>query len=117
MVAKLAKYQASKNQIFRKYEENATRKKIPFHLTQEQLNSVAEKDCTFCEAPATASPAHVKYYGAWKSNGLDRKDNTKGYTIENVQPCCFMCNRMKSNLKEEDFLEHVGKIKCLHKER
>lgn len=29
--------------------------------------------------------------------GLDRKDSDKGYTLENVVPCCHSCNTIKSN--------------------
>ena len=33
---------------------------------------------------------------------LDRKDNAKGYTPENVVPCCAACNRMKSTVLSFD---------------
>jgi len=29
--------------------------------------------------------------------GLDRKDNDKGYLIDNVVSCCCTCNRMRSD--------------------
>jgi hypothetical protein len=34
--------------------------------------------------------------------GLDRKDNTKGYTLDNVIPCCWFCNNLKSSLLTHD---------------
>lgn len=30
--------------------------------------------------------------------GLDRMDNTKDYTLNNVIPCCGDCNRIKNNI-------------------
>lgn len=31
------------------------------------------------------------------SVGLDRKDNSKGYTLDNVVPCCAACNTTRSD--------------------
>jgi hypothetical protein len=33
--------------------------------------------------------------GTFTRNGIDRKDNSKGYTIDNVVSCCFICNKGK----------------------
>ena len=30
--------------------------------------------------------------------------------MSNVQPCCGLCNQLKSNLDEEVFLNHIKKI-------
>lgn len=29
-------------------------------------------------------------------HGLDRKDSSKGYLVDNVVPCCVVCNRIKN---------------------
>jgi hypothetical protein len=34
----------------------------------------------------------------WMTSGLDRIDSDKGYTLDNVVPCCRNCNRAKSDL-------------------
>ena len=31
-------------------------------------------------------------------HGLDRINNNKGYTKSNVVPCCYQCNRIRSNI-------------------
>jgi hypothetical protein len=36
-------------------------------------------------------------------NGLDRVDNQKGYTLENVVACCRWCNRAKGRNSVEEF--------------
>ena len=36
--------------------------------------------------------------------GLDRHDSSKGYTVENAQPCCPPCNSSKSDLDPHEFM-------------
>ena len=45
-----------------------------------------------------------------KRIGIDRIDNTKGYTIENSAPCCTTCNMMKKVMTVEEFIAHIRKI-------
>lgn len=42
--------------------------------------------------------------------GLDRVDSHKGYTLENVVPCCKKCNQAKMDMSQIDFLNHVLQI-------
>lgn len=38
-------------------------------------------------------------------SGLDRTDNSKGYLIKNVVPCCGICNSIKgSNLTHSEMI-------------
>jgi hypothetical protein len=48
--------------------------------------------------------------GYFTYNGLDRVDSTKGHTVDNVVPCCSICNRMKSNLTIEEFRAHIEQL-------
>jgi len=43
-------------------------------------------------------------------NGIDRIDSSKGYTLENTVSCCNMCNRMKSDFNQQEFLNHIELI-------
>lgn len=43
-------------------------------------------------------------------NGIDRVDSSKGYSAENVVPCCKICNRGKANMSKEDFIEWACRI-------
>lgn len=41
---------------------------------------------------------------------IDRIDNTKGYTEQNIQLVCFQANIMKQKLSMEDFVSYCGKV-------
>lgn len=44
---------------------------------------------------ATIGPANTKSKGIDDSPSLDRRDNSKGYTLDNIQFICGRCNRIK----------------------
>ncbi|MED5076394.1 hypothetical protein P9851_03575 [Geobacillus stearothermophilus] len=49
------------------------------------------------------------------SVSIDRLDNTKGYTPDNIVLCCNIVNRMKNALSYEKFIELCDKIAEEHK--
>ena len=44
-------------------------------------------------------------------NGIDRFDNSKGYTVENSRPCCWACNDEKSDISLKMILRLAELIK------
>lgn len=53
---------------------------------------------------------HQLQDGDFTYNGLDRIDNTKGHTSDNVVPSCWDCNHMKGKRTVEEFLSHIERI-------
>jgi hypothetical protein len=47
-----------------------------------------------------------------ETTGLDRKDSSKGYTPDNVVPCCWDCNLMKGTKLYEEFLQEIKINTC-----
>ncbi len=93
--------QAATNQVFSIYKRGAKHRKLVFKLTREYFAVEIKKVCHYCGS----SPLNL--YRVKKNtfvyNGLDRKDNSVGYTKENCVPCCKHCNRAKRNMSYEDF--------------
>lgn len=48
------------------------------------------------------------------ANGIDRLDNSKGYTLGNTVSCCKGHNTMKSSLSTNEFLELIRSAYKLH---
>jgi len=72
---------------------------LEYSLTKEQYDELIYKPCYLCG------------FKNGVGNGLDRQDNSIGYTYGNVLPCCSTCNMMKSFYIKDDFIAQMLKIK------
>lgn len=50
------------------------------------------------------------YCHSKKNLSIDRIDSKKRYTLTNIQTLCWTCNRMKSDLKEDIFFNHIKRL-------
>jgi len=89
-------------------KRNAINRKLEWSLTRQEAMSLITKNCYYCNTP----PSNVARVGnkIFKYNGLDRTNNKKGYFPDNVCSCCKICNRAKSILTTEEFLDWVARI-------
>jgi hypothetical protein len=116
---------AALHNILNRYKSGARTRGHLWALTREQYKQVhiiGSSPCVYCGAPpvnkeaVTGEVQRRAYTTEWAAaqrclwTGLDRIDSTKGYTLENIQACCSVCNRMKLDLTEERFLAHINKI-------
>jgi hypothetical protein len=80
------------------YKIRALKKNLQFELTNEQYSKMIKMPCYLCSK--SASNTH--------KNGIDRVDNDKEYTLDNIKPCCSICNYLKRDFSLSDIRE-----KCL----
>lgn len=109
---KLSAGRASLNYLFYQYKRSAHRKKLDFKLTIEQFEKLTSKKCFYCGSHANQSIGSnaKKYNGDYLHNGIDRVNNTRGYTKINCVSCCWMCNKAKNNLDVKIFVEWLKRI-------
>jgi hypothetical protein len=69
------------------------------------------KECHYCEDEVTWSQHNVSTPGNPCRVNLDRKDNDRGYTLDNVVVCCRRCNVGRNCLFSYEEWVAVGK--CL----
>jgi len=81
------------------YKRNAEYKNLDFTINYEEYVELVAKDCHYCGI--------IQDRGF---NGIDRKDQTKGYVLENCVSCCKICNYMKGSTSDEVFIKRVEHI-------
>lgn len=79
------------------YKNHAKKRDREFTITLGEFSELILKPCHYCGEDK-------------KRIGVDRIDNTKGYTLDNCAPCCKLCNYMKRDHSLDDFLDHIRKI-------
>jgi hypothetical protein len=103
---------AVKRQRYLLCANGAKQRGYGFDITFEEFVRLSEQNCHYCgRVPYT--PAVIGY-STWVKNGIDRVDNTKGYTLDNCVPCCKVCNRMKNVLGYVDFIAHCQMVSARH---
>ena len=84
------------------YREGATKRGLPFLLNQADFDMLIEQACHYC--------------GHAKPNGIDRKNNDLGYSVENCVPACLQCNYAKGSHCYDDFIVYLRRV-ALHQAR
>lgn len=106
------KGEAAFNTLFSEYRYTAKKYNRTWNIPRELFKTLTSKSCFYCgNPPSQKRLVHKKRYnGIYLFNGLDRVDNSKGYTPENVVPCCIICNRAKNNMPQVDFFDWIQRI-------
>lgn len=91
----------------------------PGNLEIEDFLYLTQLPCSYCNCPPnqsyyrsapTPNALGKKEENLFIYNGLDRKDNSRGYDKDNVIACCKVCNYMRHDLSIEDFYTQIIKI-------
>lgn len=90
------------NYKYKSYLRGAKIRKIQFSIEKEDFAKFWKLPCYYCG-------------DIIDSIGLDRKDSSKGYFLNNVVPSCSICNYMKMRMSEKDFIIQCKKILKFHK--
>ena len=97
------------NRIINSYKRNAKNKSLVFKLTKKEIKEMLLANCYYCNKKPF-SILQTRCYGEFKYNGIDRKDNMKGYEKQNTVSCCKTCNYMKKTMSEDEFLRWIKEI-------
>lgn len=99
---------AAKNTVFLYYRNNAKKRNIPFLLSKEEVFQIIEQPCYFCGA-IKSNIINTDTY-TYRYNGIDRINSNIGYNKNNIVACCKYCNRAKSDMSLDMFIEWIKKV-------
>lgn len=99
--------------ILSAYKRKAKRRGYSWKISKKLFFSLILKSCYYCGSTlSNLFRAHSKgYIYSMSYNGIDRKDNKKGYVLGNVVPCCKHCNRAKKAMGLADFIGWLSRIR------
>jgi hypothetical protein len=100
-----------------KFPRRLSIRKLTFELTAEEARKLFKSNCFYCGGvPSTlylAKGSKVPYL----YNGIDRVDNTIGYTHTNCVSCCRICNEAKNNMSQQEFFTWVSQCHAMLHEK
>ena len=100
---RLPEGEAAFNAMARRTKHQARTRGLEWNLTDKQVRRLTKQPCHYCGTKPSQVYSGKNLNGTYIYNGLDRTDNTKGYTIDNVVPCCGTCNHAKSVMTIKEF--------------
>ncbi len=104
---KLEPGEADFNRIYKKYVTHSREDGRAFELTEDYFRKLTKGDCYFCGLPPRQQ---IKTASVYLYNGVDRLDNSVGYTKENCVSCCKECNFAKTNKTVEEFIIWIERV-------
>jgi hypothetical protein len=107
---KLEKGESAFNELFGRYKKQALSRGYSFELEKSYFREMTQLLCHYCGAAPSNKITNSGEDNYYVYTGVDRKDNTKGYTTDNVVPCCSVCNRAKNNMPYNDFTAWIDNL-------
>ena len=99
---------------FKRVKSDAAAAGREFEITLDQFAVACHLPCHYCGRSDRnkLSIRSKSSKGGWvvkdsRYTGLDRVDNSIGYTYENCVPCCAVCNRAKNSMGYNEFIEYL----------
>jgi hypothetical protein len=90
--------------LYSSYLSNCRRRNVFWGLSLEEFVKITSQNCVYCGR----KPSQVR--GTYTYNGIDRKDNDRGYTVKNSLPCCKTCNSVKSDRFTFEQMKKIGRV-------
>lgn len=94
-------------QIILGYKRHAKRRGYNWRLSLSQVSDIIQKPCYYCGAKKSNKKITKNCKEGFFYNGIDRVDNLKDYSIDNVVPACKKCNQAKGALSKDEFISWI----------
>lgn len=102
---------AARNALLYTYKtSNAKKRNLEWELSNKDFYKLTSRNCFYCGAAPSSVKYCKGYNGSYIYNGIDRVDNSKGYSRDNCVSCCFKCNNAKRNMTLKEFLTYINTL-------
>jgi hypothetical protein len=101
----LRPYEALYNYLLRQAKPRGLEVTISY---EDFVKVTQNKDCFYCGSTIVWSDRNRKQAG--RQTNLDRRDNTRGYALDNIVVCCADCNRLRGDRWSYDDFSRVVAI-------
>lgn len=95
-------YEKTPKKRFSNTKNQAKKRDLEFSLSLDDFIDEISKPCSYC--------SNLLGEKSIFASGLDRKDNSKGYTIDNICSCCWICNSIKGEFLSYEEMKNVASL-------
>lgn len=98
------------------YIKSAKKRNLVWDISNDLAKQLFKTKCYYCGEIDLVKGKRVRdsenqdEFEYVEINGIDRKDNTKGYINDNVCACCTMCNFIKGSIHIDTYLQRIKHI-------
>ncbi len=100
---------AARKAVLKGYRLSAKYRGLEWSLSDSEFSDLTQRECEYCGAKPSATRV-VSRNGSFTYNGIDRVDNSLGYVMSNVVPCCYTCNHAKHNMTRAAFIAWIERL-------
>lgn len=94
--------------MWKRYKLRAKKDGILFDVSQEAFSKVLHDNCYYCgQEPSQTLKLGRLTDNTLIYNGVDRKENSAGYTDNNIVAACWKCNQAKKNYSLDEWKRMV----------
>lgn len=102
--------EASKYDLMGRYKHSAKKRNFPFTLSFDEFKDFIKENCHYCGIEPLQKRTVKDCKGEFLYNGIDRVNSERGYELDNCVTCCFTCNRAKSKMPYEKFIQYIQRF-------
>lgn len=99
------------NRLYCNYQRDARRRGREFELSIDDFVLLIRKNCFYCGSEPMSIINRPDNRCSIIYNGIDRVDNSAGYTIDNCVSCCKFCNFAKSKFEVSEFMAWLDRVR------
>ena len=100
--------------LISKYRCDAKKRQLEWSLNNTQTRLLFQQPCWYCNA--APNTVFKRGHTTLIYNGIDRIDNTQGYTADNTVTCCAACNKSKMTGTAQDYIRRCRQVAEKHAE-